>query len=586
MAGKIPENILEDILNRIDIVEVISGYLPLKKSGRNFKACCPFHHEKTPSFMVSSEKQIYHCFGCGESGNAFKFLMRYERFDFPEAVQTLAKKAGVILPETHRLDQASTNLSTLLFKANELATLFYENNLQSTQGTLAKNYLLKRGISNETIKLFKLGFALESWDSLINHLRQKSVSLLHLDKAGLVVPKDGGGFYDRFRNRIIFPIFDVKARSLAFGARVLDNSLPKYINSPETAVYVKGKNLYGLNLAKEAIRENDYVVIVEGYLDLIIPFQYGIKNIVASLGTALTADQARLIKRHTQNVVMVYDADQAGEMAALRSLDIFVEEEMNVKVASLPQGFDPDTFVRKYGAEQFKGLIESAENLFDYKLKILKSRFDARQIEGKAKICASMLETLSNIKNEILKSEYIRKLAQSLDVEEDALIKEIRKVKQEPNRADLRVIAPPKGVKINPAEQLLIKLMLDENRLVGRIKENLEPADFQDERASRIVSIIFDLDSQGKTIGAQHLMNYLEDEDILQIVSESVFLLEDASKEHKEKVVHDCINRLKNEKTRLRRVHLHDQIKDAQAEGDEKRINELVEEFHDLIKKR
>ncbi|MFA4993615.1 MAG: DNA primase, partial [Candidatus Omnitrophota bacterium] len=289
MSARIPESLLEDILSRVDIVEIISGYIPLKKAGRNFKANCPFHHEKTPSFTVSPERQIYHCFGCGESGNAFKFLMRHERMEFPEAVEILAKKSGVILPEHNNPDAARhLSLSSQLYKINELALNFYENNLQASGASACRDYLLNRGISIQTIKDFHLGLASSGWDSLINYLRSKGVSLSLMEKAGLILPKESGGYYDRFRNRIIFPIRDVRNRVIGFGARVMDKTLPKYVNSPETPVYVKGRNLFGLNLSKDHIRDNDFAIIVEGYLDFMIPYQEGLCNVVASQGTALT----------------------------------------------------------------------------------------------------------------------------------------------------------------------------------------------------------------------------------------------------------------------------------------------------------
>ena len=339
-SGRIPENILDDILGRVNIVELISGYIPLKRAGRNFKANCPFHHEKTPSFMVSPDRQIYHCFGCGESGNAFKFLMLQERMAFPEAVEALAKKTGVILPEARKIDQGVSNLTAQLYRINELAAQFYQNKLDAPEGLSARDYLAKRGLDRDCIKAFNLGFAPEKWDGLLSYLRVKNITLAHLEKAGLVLAKDGGGYYDRFRNRIIFTIFDIKSRPIGFGARALPGqgeagkggSLPKYINSPETPVYVKGRNLYGLNLSKDAIRESDTAVIVEGYLDFLMPFQQGLKNIVASLGTALTLEQVRLLKRYASKAVMIYDPDAAGELATLRSLDIFLEEEMEVRL--------------------------------------------------------------------------------------------------------------------------------------------------------------------------------------------------------------------------------------------------------------
>ncbi|MDD2679236.1 MAG: DNA primase [Candidatus Omnitrophica bacterium] len=588
MQGRIPENILDDILARVDIVEVISGFLPLKKAGRNFKACCPFHHEKTPSFMVSPDRQIYHCFGCGESGNAFKFLMRYERLDFPEAVEALASRAGVVLPRTENFPgQPSSGITTQLYKINELAASFYSANLNAPAGLKAKEYLLQRGIRQETISALKLGFAPDNWDSLINYLRSKGVSLGILEKAGLAIGKEGGGFYDRFRNRIIFPIFDIKGRVLGFGARVLDNSLPKYLNSPETAVYTKGKNLYGFNLAKDGIRENDFVAIVEGYLDFILPFQEGLKSVTASLGTALTVEQARFLKRYTHNVVMVYDADTAGELATLRSLDIFIEEEMNVRVVSLPAGLDPDLFVRKEGIAAFKEKIASAENLFDYKLKVLKSRYNAKEIEGRAKVSGLMLETIARFKNAILKSEYLKKLAQELNLKEEALLEEIRKVKTEKAYAYPQTKLERKTYHTNATEKLLMSLMLEENGLVSRIRESLDLEDFQDERISRIVSIMFNLVDQGKQVEPQILMNHLGD-DISELVSESVFLTQNApaSEAHREKVVSDCIQRMKNERLKLERQRLHEQIKAAQHVGDEELLSRLTEEFHCLIKKK
>jgi len=594
MAGRIPDNILDDILSRVDIVEIVSGYIPLKRAGRNFKALCPFHQEKTASFMVSPDRQIYHCFGCGQSGNAFRFLMQYERLEFPEAVEILAKKAGVALPEVQRQDAKTVSLITQLYKINELTALFYEHNLNPSAGqSQPKDYLLKRGIKQESIKLFKLGLALDKWDTLINHLRPKNISLTLLEKAGLILNKEGGGYYDRFRNRIIFPIFDIKSRVLGFGARVLpapseaegDDTLPKYINSPETAIYIKGRNLYGLNLAKDAIRENDYAVVVEGYLDFILPYQEGLKNIVASQGTALTTEQARLLKRYTHNVVMIYDADKAGELASLRSLDIFIEEGMDVKVVSLPQGFDPDLFVRKNGIAALQKRIAEAQNLFDYKINILKNRHNIKEAEGKARIACEMLPTIKKFKNSILKSEYTKKFAEVLNVAEYYIVEELNKIKEDRPYLDSDKARPKKIVDINPTEKLLIKLMLEETEFIEHIKNSLEPADFQDERASRIVSVMFDLLEQGKDITPHKLINHLEGEDILQVICESTFLPE-VSGQDKGKIIDDCIQRLKSEKLRLKKQCLHEEIKTAQHLGDEERLNRLMQEFHHLVKKR
>ncbi|MCX5713610.1 MAG: DNA primase [Candidatus Omnitrophica bacterium] len=593
MPGRIPENILEEILNRLDIVEIISGYIPLKRAGRNFKTNCPFHHEKTPSFVISPERQIYHCFGCGESGNAFKFLMRYERMDFMEAVETLARKAGVNLPEKESRDHKTEGLVTQLYKVNELAALFYEENLKSASGTGARNYLSKRGIKEETVKSFKLGFAADRWDALITFMRQKGVPLSLLEKAGLILPKESGGFYDRFRSRIIFPVFDIKSRVIGFGARVMDETLPKYINSPETPIYIKGNNLYGMHQAKDAIRDLDFVAVVEGYLDFIIPYQEGQQNIVASLGTALTQHQARImtqhqariIKRYTHNVVMIYDSDLAGQLATLRSLDIFIEEGMNVKVVCLPEGLDPDLFVRKNGFEGLKKKIEDAEGLFDFKIDILKTRYNVNEIEGRAKIAHDMLTSINKFTNAVLRSEYTRRLAEELKIKEEALLEDLRNIKKEPRSSETSIHLPRKPLAVNPTEKMLLKLLLEENNLINQIKEDLEPGDFQDERIWRIASLMFDFVAQGKEIKASSLLNYIDDEVAYEVVCESA-LPEELSFIDKEKMAIDCVRRMKTHRLRNERQLLHEKITAAENSGDQENLQHLMRQFHELIKRK
>jgi len=582
---RIPENVLEEILGRVNIAEIIAEHIPLKRAGRNFKANCPFHHEKTPSFMVSPERQIYHCFGCGESGNAFKFLMRYERLDFPEAVEVLARKAGVVLPEITKEDSATAGLSTQLFKVNEQAAAFFRGNLKHPQAAAIKKYLLDRGVKQESIDTLGIGYAPDKWDALINFLRSKSVGLSLMEKAGLILAKQRGGYYDRFRARLIFPIADVKSRVLGFGGRILsdnnDKALAKYVNSPETPIYTKRRNLYGLNLAKDSIREEDFAVVVEGYLDLIIPYQEGLRNIVASLGTALTPEQIRLLRRYTHNVVIIYDADNAGEMAALRALDIFIEEEMNVRVVSLPEGLDPDSFIRQRGVALLKELIRSAETLFDYKLKVLKSRHNIKDPQGKAGISQEMLPTISKFRDSILKAEYIKKFAEHLDVAELFVLEELGKIK-DGRKADFTPLRDKAD--INPTERLLIKLMLEESRLIDYIRQRLEPADFQDERAIKMVSIMFDLISEGKKVEANKIMGHLEDHQMQQCISESVFGSE-VAEENKTRIVDDCIRLIKNKREISTRQRLQGEIHRAEASGDQETVVRLREEFCNLIKR-
>jgi DNA primase len=364
----------------------------------------------------------------------------------------------------------------------------------------------------------------------------------------------------------------------------MDSTLPKYINSPETAVYTKGRHLYGLNRSKDAIRQEDYAVIVEGYLDCIIPFQEGLCNIVASCGTAFTQDQARLLKRYTRNVVVVFDGDTAGELAALRSLDIFIEEDMAVTVVTLPQGFDPDLFVRQRGIGEFKKLIKGATDLFDYKLSVLRQKYGLKDVQAKARISSLMLETIKKIKNEIISSEYLKKLAQALDIREDALIREFGKLK--PNEQELGVqnagVRP--AAAFSPAQKLLVKLMLEENDFIQRVRSRVNPEDFQDERLSRVVAFMFDLAAQGKEVRIQSLVSHFEDEHLTRLVCESAFLPEGTSVEHKAQMMEDCIKRLMQDKFRSRRHSLHEEIKEAQQAGDEKRVYKLMEEFQGLIK--
>jgi len=586
----IPQNILDDIVNRVDIVEVISGYIPLKKAGRNFKALCPFHHEKTPSFMVSPDRQIYHCFGCGAGGNVFNFLMRYERIEFPEAVQILAKKAGVNLPRFQpEQAQRQEALTTQLYKINALAAEFYSRCLASEAGAKARVYLHRRGIGEEAIRQFRLGFAPAGRDALLNFLRSRGISISLIEKAGLILKKEVGvGFYDRFRNRIIFPICEIKGRIVGFGGRLLDGErLAKYVNSPETLLYVKGKNLFGLNVSKESIRVCDSVAIVEGYLDFITPYINGFTNIVASLGTALTIDQIRLLKRYTSNVIMVYDADRAGEEATLRSLDLLIEEDLNVKVACLGEGLDPDAFIRKNNIEAFRKKIDAAVPLFDYKLKILNERYDSNVIEDRAKIAKEMLISINRFRNEIIKSEYIKRLAYELKIKEDSLRLELTKIKNgEINRRPFGFGFDNSATSaaMNPLEKMLVRLALDEKRFLLRLKEHLAPSDFQDKRLSRLVGIMFELADRNEDVCAFRVINHCPDSSLAEVVSELAAADLDIQFQDKEKILTDCISRLRNERIKSRCVAIQEEIRIAENSRDEERVVQLMEELRMLTK--
>lgn len=578
------EQILEEIQGKADIVDIVGSYIPLRRSGRNFKANCPFHKEKTPSFMVSPSKQIFHCFGCGAGGNVFGFVMKMENIDFPEAVRVLAEKSGVELPRFTRAQFETSGYAVQIYKINELAASFYSAMLSGTEaGKRAAAYLKGRGMSGETIAKAKLGFAPDDWDGLINFAKGKGIEINLLERAGLVLPREGGGHYDRFRNKIIFPIFDIKNRVVAFGARVLDDSLPKYINSPETEVYIKSRHLYGFNFSVQAARENDFCIIVEGYLDFLIPYQDGIKNIAASLGTSLTDSQARLIKRYTKNVVMLYDGDSAGEAASLRGLDIFLQEGMQVKVATLPKGFDPDSFARSKGAGEFNSLVAAAADLFDYKLGILSSRYDARKSSDKAKICAEMLPTIAKVTDAVLKSEYVKRLGERLQVREEALLSELKKVRPDREYEPSEELSSSTGRSpAAMAEKIIIGLMLDDPDTIPGVKAGLKAEDFVDEGTRRIAEEIFKSYGDGRSFKPAQLINKLAQTELTALIAEATSLVDEMK--DKQKNMADCIKWIRCNNAKFKLSELQNLIKAAQMMGDEKRVTELVSEYSGLIK--
>ena len=575
----IPDNIIDQVQEKTDIVDVISRYIPLKKTGRNYKAPCPFHHEKTPSFVVSQDKQIYHCFGCGAGGNVFSFLMRYENMQFPEAVETLAEKAGIAVPRsTSRSDETAFSH---FYKINETACQFFQTSLANSE--TAKAYLASRGIGDETIKKFKIGYAPDSWEALLNFFKTKDVQGPVLEKVGLVVSNNKGGYYDRFRNRVTFPIFDLKDRALGFGGRVMDSALPKYINSPETPIYSKGKNLYGLNFAKEGIRKEGHALIVEGYLDSIIPYQAGVKNIIATLGTALTADQARMLKRFANTVIIVYDPDEAGESASLRGLDIFISEDVNVYIAELPSGFDPDGYIRKFGTDEFLKLIKSSKNIFDYKFDRLSSRFDLKSTHGKAAMVNQMLPTIAKINNAVSRSELVKKLAEKLSVDEDSVRTELKKVK--PDSGEYKYVMNLVDTKkdFGSADMVVLALLIGGGNFIDNIMKELKVEEFKNSCVREIVNVIFQMHGENKEINAARLMSHLgAGTETAALISEAMNILETLA--DKDRALSDCIARIKKNNVKDRLATLQDAIKAAHSRKDEEKVRTLVSEYNSLVK--
>ena len=418
----------EEVRKAADIIEIIGQYVQLKKRGQNYIGLCPFHSERSPSFTVNQDKQIYHCFGCGRGGDVFSFWMEYHNLSFPQSLKDLAERYNIELPRYGSLrdEREKAELRELLFKTNGLAADYFHTVLvRSPEGKPGRDYFSRRGISRETISKFKLGYAVNKWDGLINYLRTKNISLGAGAKAGLLVSKKDGGYYDHFRGRIIFPIFDLNHQVIGFGGRVLDDSLPKYINTPETPLYHKGYSLYGLDSAFRNIREEGLAIIVEGYMDMLALRQHGISNVVATLGTAFTSNQIRRLKGYTKEVIVLFDPDDAGREAALKSFPLFLNEGVSAKVLVLPQGEDPDSFVNRYGADEFRGLLKEAVPIFDFYLDQALAHMDA-SVDGRIKLLSEVLPIFMDVESGATRLLYAHRLSEKAGINEAIIWEELR----------------------------------------------------------------------------------------------------------------------------------------------------------------
>ncbi|MGE0858004.1 MAG: DNA primase [Gammaproteobacteria bacterium] len=426
MAGRIPEQFIDALLARVDIVDVIEAHLPLRRAGRDFQALCPFHGEKTPSFTISREKQFYHCFGCGAHGSAIGFLMKYRNLEFPEAIEELAGLAGMEVPQEARSQRPSNNRE--LYDVLEQARAFYEAQLrQSGERDVAVNYLKKRGLSGEVAKAFRLGFAPSGWRNLIDALTARGLSETQLERAGLAIKRDRGGYYDRFRERVMFPIHDRRGRVIGFGGRVIESGEPKYLNSPETEVFHKGRELYGLHEALAADRKLARLVVVEGYLDVVALHQFGLPQAVATLGTAVTREHLELLFRQVPEVVFCFDGDAAGKRAAWRALEIALplqEGNRAVRFAFLPDGHDPDSAVREYGAE---GFFKAARvfGLTDYLLDTLKQDVDLSTGDGRARLVEQAKPYLLQIPSQSHRATAVRGLVDLSKFDDELIRREL-----------------------------------------------------------------------------------------------------------------------------------------------------------------
>jgi DNA primase len=589
-----PQTFIDDLKRQADIVRVIQDYVQLKKKGTNWLACCPFHKEKTPSFSVSPVKEIFYCFGCHKGGSVFNFVMEIERVAFPEAIKIVADKVGMPLPKM--VDdgkfEARRQESDEVIQLNKWALEWWEQQLEtSAEARIARDYLARREITAETIKNFRLGYSPESWEALISYLRHKGASQPQIDRSGLVVLKDGGGSYDRFRGRLMFPVLDVQGRPIAFGGRTLKDEDAKYINSPETSAYVKGRNLFGLNLTRDEIRRQGFAILVEGFLDLIAPYQAGVKNLVASLGTALTPDQAKLLSRFARKVVVNYDGDRAGIQAAKKSIEILLAEDLEVKVLVLPDNADPDEFIRKFGLSEYQRRRTQAQPHIQFVIEnALRDRSLHRPAE-KAEAVEEVLPYIRAVKSRIQKREYFDMAMDALRIDDVTLRRELwLTLRQDPAVAEKpgqKVIRRSRGVELTSAERQLLELLLGNEQLRQEFLPQLQPDDIDSLVTASIFKALIQLDLEGIDPDLDSLRPFVEDDiaasELLPMLLMGTTLAASSDNSGGLRVVAaKCLDalRLVNINRRIREVS--SEIAAAERLGDEARVVELIAEYGGL----
>lgn len=579
------ERIIDEVQSLNDIVDIISGYLPLKRAGRTFKALCPFHDEKTPSFNVHPEKQIYHCFGCGVGGNVFSFLMKYENLTFPEALRQLAARVNYALPEPKRQSPEEVSESEVLYEIYRLAQEYYSANLKHPEkGRAAREYLKKRGFGEDILEEFPLGWATPEWRGLFEALSRKGVKDTALYRSGLILKGKEGHPYDLFRGRLLFPIHNLQGKVIAFGGRGLADEMPKYLNSSESAIFKKRRELFGLHASKRFIsREQPNLLIVEGYFDFLMVYLSGHRNVAATLGTSLTEDHIRVLRRYVEEAVMVFDGDKAGEAAAVRGLEVFLEGEMSVRVALLPPGKDPDTFIREKGAEEFGKLIAEALDFFDFKWRVLSRRYPPSTSAGLIKISREFLESFSKIKNSILLDRYLKRLAGLLHVHEESLRNELTLLKKKITpavKSDKPVSAQPPSSQ-DREEGTLITLLFEEEAFWEKAGERLSAEDFRLPWTRELFEFLRECYSGDKSSTYPQRLNRLQDESIKTLIV--AHSLVDLAPQQKEKAFFDCLRKVEQRRTQERLEKLRLAIGRAEKTGENEKVAQLLHEYRSIL---
>lgn len=583
------EELIDEIRNSNDIVDIISQYVILKRSGRNFFGLCPFHKEKTPSFSVSPDKQIFHCFGCGAGGNVIHFISKIENVDFKESLEILADRAGIKLPTLeNNVDSKRLELKEKVYEINKLVAMYYHETLYKPQAKPAQEYVKKRKLDNKALKEFCIGYA-ENANVLYKLLKEKGFTEEEILASDLVIKK-GNNYVDRFKNRLIFPIQDIRNRFIAFGGRVLDNSLPKYINSPENIVYSKARNLYGLNVAKNT--KTRKLIIVEGYMDTVSLHQRGIDNVVASCGTALTEAQGRLLRKYAEKVIISYDSDSAGQAATLRGLEILNNLGCDIRILQMEGAKDPDEYVIKYGNGRFNDLVENAISLVEFKIKVLKKGLNIENTNDKIKFMNEIAKILGGVDNKIEQEIYIDKISSDYNISKEAIYAQINKNEYSNNKGAKILksssIRKPtikrQGKEINPElekrENIIISLLIDGGEEVyNKIKDIINPNDFKSEANQKIMRRLYEEFEKGNSNINSLVDMFADDEQVVNALTG--IMADDYEIEDNKKALDDVINNYQKEKLMARRNEIIQSLNNASL--DKEKASELEKELHTLI---
>ncbi len=598
---RFPQTFIDDLRRQTDIVRVIQDYVALKKKGANWMACCPFHQEKTPSFSVNPAKDIFYCFGCSKGGSVFNFVMEIERVTFPEAIRIVAEKANVALPvmEEDKRFEALRRDADDIIQLNTWALEWWEQQLAQGGGETqaGREYLDQRGLTEETRKAFRLGFAPDSWDGLTAQLKKRGASAAQIERSGLVVVKDGGKVYDRFRGRVIFPVMDTQGRPVAFGGRVLSaEQEPKYLNSPETAAYTKGRHLYGLHLTRDEIRRKGFAILVEGYLDLIVPYQAGVRNMVASLGTALTPEQVKLVGRFARKVVVNYDGDRAGVKAAQRAIETLLAADVETKVLVLPDGADPDEFITTQGVEAYHERRGKAQPFMQFVLDQATRERNLHNPPEKGEAVKEVLPFVRAVHDRIQRREYFDQALDALRVEDTGLR---RALWQEVNASGPHAPAPDvqqrvaKAASVPPtvAEQQLLELLAHDAELRGMILPELATEVYAALPTAPLFAALKELDAAGAELDFDALSARAGDDEELRKLVALVWWSEPTRATGE--ALDETLATAESCLTVLHLLHIERHLKDLAAEitaaeraGDDARRNELVMENLDWTRRR